>query len=293
MIRPIADRADGSRLRTAREAAGFATAADFIRRARCNGTLYMLHESGRRRYSRNTARLYAALLNVKPGDLLLEPPTIKKGDPRSFDTPVSRRLKQARLAAGFDTAKDFAAYANVNATTYAHHESGRRLFGTQTAVKYATALRIPARLLLPDIALHAHSRAPIVGRIGAGGIIVRAVEPFRSVAVPYDLGHPTEAYDVPDNTMFPAFMQGDVVLCEPLNQVNFRLSDVDGMQCVVRLAGDKLILAMVHAQPNGLAELEIWSSPRWRDVRVLAASPIELTIHAPLRRRLTGDATPD
>jgi DNA-binding XRE family transcriptional regulator len=67
---PINTKAVAARLRRLREAAGYATAADFARAHDLNTTTYYHHENGRRELKASVARRYAALLK-QPAGLLL------------------------------------------------------------------------------------------------------------------------------------------------------------------------------------------------------------------------------
>ncbi|KTD04518.1 Helix-turn-helix domain protein [Legionella geestiana] len=61
---------------------------------------------------------------------------------------VAERLKIARLANLFKTAKEFAIHHSIPVTTYAQHESGKRALGIESLFSYAEMLGVdPAWLL--------------------------------------------------------------------------------------------------------------------------------------------------
>jgi len=60
----------------------------------------------------------------------------------------AERLRQARKAAGFDSAQEAADAFNWNAPAYRHHENGTRGFGADAAKKYGRAFKVRAGWLL-------------------------------------------------------------------------------------------------------------------------------------------------
>lgn len=63
-------------------------------------------------------------------------------------TAKSHRLRQARLDAGFATAREGAARVGVKYSTYAGHENGSRDFDNKHAIRYARAFRVAPEWLL-------------------------------------------------------------------------------------------------------------------------------------------------
>ena len=53
------------------------------------------------------------------------------------DPRIAERLRQARMAAGFTSAKDAARALNEPDSTYTQHENAKRGFGTEKATRYA------------------------------------------------------------------------------------------------------------------------------------------------------------
>lgn len=67
----------------------------------------------------------------------------------SINTNISKRLKIARIANSYKTAKDFAAAHNIPNTTYSQHESGKRALSIENLFNYAALLNIePAWLMI-------------------------------------------------------------------------------------------------------------------------------------------------
>lgn len=69
----------------------------------------------------------------------------------NFKVVLGLRLRTARKAANFKSAKEFAKKANVPATTYAQHESGKRAISVETLLHYCDILHLnPVWLLLGE-----------------------------------------------------------------------------------------------------------------------------------------------
>ena len=61
---------------------------------------------------------------------------------------VAARLKQARINAGYKTAKEFAEKNGIPQPTYALHEGGKRGISVSVAEQYATILGVTAQKIL-------------------------------------------------------------------------------------------------------------------------------------------------
>lgn len=55
---------------------------------------------------------------------------------------IGARLKIARIASGYRTAKDFAEEHNISNSTYSQHETGKRQINIDTLVKYAELISV-------------------------------------------------------------------------------------------------------------------------------------------------------
>lgn len=64
---------------------------------------------------------------------------------------IAKRLKAARIAAGFKTAKDFATTENIPVTTYSQHESAKRCLTPELIVNYSTKFKINPYWLLTGL----------------------------------------------------------------------------------------------------------------------------------------------
>ncbi len=84
-----------------------------------------------------------------------------------MSTP-SERLKQARLAAGYPTAKEASARVGVAYYSYAQHENGTRGIRPESAELYARAFNVEPEWILYNRRRKARKGIPIIGRVGAG-----------------------------------------------------------------------------------------------------------------------------
>lgn len=94
--------------------------------------------------------------------------------------PVAGRLKLARIAAGYRTAKSFAEKHQIPQPTYALHESGKRDLTNKVAERYAQLLGVTIEWLLfgrgagpgapPELSgiQAAIGEVPVVGKVEAG-----------------------------------------------------------------------------------------------------------------------------
>lgn len=64
---------------------------------------------------------------------------------------MNTRLKAARIAAGYKTAREAWEKFNWNANTYRAHEAGPREIGKANAIEYAAAFGVPLMWLLTGL----------------------------------------------------------------------------------------------------------------------------------------------
>jgi hypothetical protein len=185
------------------------------------------------------------------------------------------RLRHARIAAGFETAIDFVKHINVNYTTYAHHENGRRSINVRSANLYAEHLRVSPSLILYGEELPSNRDAPIVGIVGNGGIL-HMTENSGRTTVPLCTTAPLVVLLVAGNDLYPAYRDGDQIFIRPLVTEGFTVQRVHGLECVVQLDTGELLLRQVTVQPDGRATLIAYAAPPRFDALVVAASPVEI-----------------
>jgi hypothetical protein len=198
---------------------------------------------------------------------------------------VAKRLKQARVAAGYATAAQFARDHGINETSYQHHENGTRRITAETARAYEALLSLtPGSLLhsllygeqLPD-----EPGVPIVGYVtGPGNIFHFTDSRPESLKGPSATGRGLVAYRIVGNDLNPAYRDGEHILCKPLGRRKYRLSDLNGIDCVVRLEDGRILLRQIIAQSETTAALIAYSGPATLNQTLLDISPVEQVIRA-------------
>lgn len=66
----------------------------------------------------------------------------------NLNQKLAKKLKDARIHAGYVTAKDFSQKNNLPYTTYAQHESGKRCLSARIILKYSKLLKVEPVLFL-------------------------------------------------------------------------------------------------------------------------------------------------
>jgi transcriptional regulator with XRE-family HTH domain len=84
---------------------------------------------------------------------------------QTLTSTLGGRLRHARKAAGYKTAREFAQAQAIAPSTYSQYETGKRVFNAETIVRFCTALNINAHWLLFGVAglePHADTSWPLV-----------------------------------------------------------------------------------------------------------------------------------
>jgi len=194
------------------------------------------------------------------------------------------RLRAARERAGYGSAMEFSRAVGVNATTYAHHENGRRTINTEVAKLYARFLNLPVGTLLAGEELPAFPPIPIVARIGAQGRVQDVTSKSGTVqkvelpAYTIDL----VAAPIVGDDLYPAYRDGDVVFYRDPREERFNPEELSGCVCMVELNDGRKFVRKISAQPNGRFTLIAFRHdvPDLFDQIIVRASPIELVQHA-------------
>jgi len=190
------------------------------------------------------------------------------------DASAARRLMVARQNAGYPSALAFAKKIGVNATTYYHHENGRRTILPDAAETYARALNIDANVLLFGTELPLWRDIPIVGTIDRGGI----VRPMPDTSVPEGLTVDLRGlvtHQVIGNDAYPSIRHGDSVVHRPLTRGLLDLDRIHGCECIIETDEGEVLLRQVEVQRDGLVTLFCYNQPPARNVKLRAAEPIE------------------
>ena len=188
---------------------------------------------------------------------------------------VAARLKQARIAAGFKTAKQFADTHSIPQPTFALHESGRRGLTREVATAYAGWLGVSVEWLLTG-KLDAAARAPAMlrGYVGAGA----EVHPFpdesgiEPIEAPPGCGG-CDAYLVRGDSMEPVYRDGDILFPDSRTR---SVEDIAGRDCVVQVHDGPRLVKRVH-RGGGRSTVRLFSyatQDLTDDLRIDWAQPI-------------------
>lgn len=194
---------------------------------------------------------------------------------------IARRLRAARLKAGFAAAAHFAHAAKVNPNSYYQHESGLRGVTKEAAAVYAKLLNIAPTELLYCGPLQLPRKVRIIGVLGSEGRIVEMGNPETSVSLPDHLTDGLVGFDVVGEDNFPAYHDGDRVLFRPLSSRTYSPNRVNGRDCVVQLESGELVVRQVTIQADQRATLWAYGLPPMIGVFIVAAEPIEIVLKRP------------
>lgn len=186
------------------------------------------------------------------------------------------RLRDAREAAGFETAADAARRYGWPETTYRHHENGTRGFRLPSAKIYARAFRVAPEWLLFGKGGAERSGVPVVGYIGAGAEIYPIDQggSLDEVEAPPGVGPEAVAVIVRGDSMWPRYTDGDTIIYDQ----HLPAEKADRRECVIALPDGRKYVKMVRRQPDGLWTLESHNAPPIHDAELLWAAPIRWII---------------
>jgi hypothetical protein len=190
------------------------------------------------------------------------------------------RLRQARIAAGFERASDAAARFGWNENTYKSNENGNAPFSFRKAKDYAAAFGVRAEWLYdatgpmqPD----AEPLVRIIGRVGADteGTVIQTAgqEGFDMVPLPPGGTSTAAALEVVGHSMRAVAEDGSLIYFE--DQRTPPTPDMLGYYCIVEIEdGRVLFKRLLRGSASGLYVLESQVGPSIEDVRIRwAAEP--------------------
>jgi DNA-binding XRE family transcriptional regulator len=190
------------------------------------------------------------------------------------------RLRQARIAAGFDRASDAAARFGWNENTYKSNENGNAPFSFRKARDYAEAFGVRAEWLYDEtgpVLATADPMVRIIGRVGADaeGAVIHTTgqEGFDTAPVPPGGTSAAVALEVVGHSMRAIAEDGSLIYFE--DQRNPPTPDMLGYYCIVETEdGRVLFKRLLRGSSPGLYVLESQVGPPIDDVRLRwAADP--------------------
>lgn len=209
----------------------------------------------------------------------------------------SERLREARLARGFETAAAAADAFGWNRNTYASNENGNAPFSYRKAKDYAGALGVRPEWLYdaagpmrPMIEL---GYVPVVGMVGANpeGIVLFALgqEPTDLAPIPPGGTEKAAALRVAGHSMRGVADDGALIYFE--DQRTPPTPDMLGHVVVVETDADEvLVKRLLRGSRAGLYDLESVAGPTRRDARLRWAAHITAIIPPYQARRIIRGA---
>jgi phage repressor protein C with HTH and peptisase S24 domain len=180
---------------------------------------------------------------------------------------MGERLREARRAAGFTSARSAAIKHGWGVSTYAAHENGQNEFDAETAEKYARAFKktSAAWLLTGEgpVARSTRRTAKLVGYVGAGGeaqLFSESQGDLDEVEMPPDAPDSTVAVQVRGDSMYPLAEDGWLVYYDQIPRPP--TDDLLGKLCVLGLEDGRVLLKrLMAARTPGLFDLHSLNAP--------------------------------
>lgn len=205
----------------------------------------------------------------------------------------SRRLRDARIEAGHDTAAAAAEAFGWNRNTYASNENGNAPFSYRKAKEYAAAFRVRPEWLYdasgPMRAATAGGMVRIIGKVGANpeGLVLFATgqEGFDLTPVPPGGTDNAVALQVAGHSMRGVADDGALIYFE--DQRTPPSPDMLGHVVVVETDTDEvLVKRLLRGSEPGRFDLESVAGPTRRDARLRWAAHITAIIPPFQARRI-------
>ena len=208
-----------------------------------------------------------------------------------------QRLREARLAKGFETAAAAAEAFGWNRNTYASNENGNAPFSYRRAKEYAAAFEVQAEWLydgsgaMQPPALSGY--VAVVGRVGANpeGLVLFATghEPGDLAPIPPGGTDQARALLVVGHSMRGIADDGALIYFE--DQRSAPSPDMLGNVVVVELDTDEvLVKRLLRGSRAGVYDLESIAGPTRQDARVRWAAHITAIIPPYQARRIIRGA---
>lgn len=199
------------------------------------------------------------------------------------DKAIGRRLRQARLAMGYEEVGDAADALGMKYSTYAGHENGNRGL-LRSIQKYADFYNVTLEwlmtgkgkgpgLLNPPTTIFDHEHeVPMDSYVGAGEIVYPIEDGGHYVEAPPGATPETKAAGIRGDSMLPAFEDGWIIYWSkhlpPEEMINRR--------CVVQVSdGRRYVKTLRRGSTHGLWTLTSSNASDIEDVDLEWAAPID------------------
>ncbi|HWI27845.1 MAG TPA: S24 family peptidase [Stellaceae bacterium] len=193
----------------------------------------------------------------------------------------AKRLRRARLEAGYEDATAAARRFGWVIPTYLAHENGSRGFGLARAQLYAQAFKVNWQWLLTgEGSLSSNLRVPVSGYVGAGWLVYPIDEGVGSggieeVELPPGVYGDYAAFKVRGDSNYPAYRDNEIIF---VRREGGPPQDFLHRECVLDTDdGRRLLKTLTPGSRKGHFTLISFNAPPIVDVRVTWASPVEWT----------------
>ena len=192
------------------------------------------------------------------------------------------RLRKARLAKGFKSARSAAIRHGWVPSTYASHENGQTPVPVDDAKGYARAYGVTAAWILTadETAMPRQGQratrhqVPVLGKVGAGA----KINSFDDDNGRLGYAELPTADDnlgcviVEGDSQYPRHLEGERLFYP---QDHFAPGDLIGRECVVRLMNGQMLIKIIRrGNKKSTFHLESWNAPLMEDQLIEWASPV-------------------
>lgn len=185
---------------------------------------------------------------------------------------MAERLRQARIGAGYRSARSAALRFAWKESTYAAHENGQNDYDPKAAESYGRAFKVPAAWLLTGEGTPKKANiVRVMGFIGAGAEISPDSEqvPHEGLAeieVPFPISEGTIAFEVKGESMWPRYDDGDIIICSSYGS---QIDRVLGWEAAVKTSdGRRYLKRILRGATSGVFDLESHNAPPMRSQKL-------------------------
>lgn len=189
------------------------------------------------------------------------------------------RLRQARIQAGFKSARSAAIRFGWKPSTYASHENGQTPVPHEAAIAYAKAFKTSHVWLLTG-ERPGDDVVQLTATIAKSGTAVALLEPRDApwIWLPFGIPEDAAVVRVTDQSFSPRYEEGDVIVCEyrarqPGETHEQFCSTFEGEEVVAVPVGDggPLFGRVFAGRKHDELDFEMFGLPRIRDFKLMSA----------------------
>lgn len=210
-----------------------------------------------------------------------------------------RRLAEARMAAGYTSARAAALDNGWAESSYRAHENGTRTIGQDDAERYAkrfrsSGVKVSGKFILYGDGEQAEKNSPnvltVVGFIGAGATVEPEFEQVPpeglfSVELPFPIPEDMIGFEVRGDSMAPRYDEGDVIVV--WKDQRRAADELVGEEAAVRTAdGRRFVKTILRGAKRGSFTLASFNAKPIQDVRLDWVGEIYVTVRSGQLRRM-------